>query len=90
MWPRLIFINFFTAKIAAQYLTPELAGARLTPALSNRVAEAFVKKYGEYAGWAQTALFIGELPSQKILLPSNLHATKAAKSAHKKAEQEAW
>ena len=51
------------AKIATRYLIPELAGARLTPKLCNRVAEAFVSKYGKYAGWAQTLLFIAELPS---------------------------
>ncbi|KAF3447016.1 hypothetical protein FNV43_RR12196 [Rhamnella rubrinervis] len=58
-------------RIATRYLIPELAGARLTPKLCNRVAEAFVRKYGKYAGWAQTLLFIAELPSQKALLPSH-------------------
>lgn len=56
-------------KIATRYLIPELAGARLTPKLCSRVADAFVSKYGKYAGWAQTLLFIAELPSQKVLLP---------------------
>ena len=59
-------------KIATKYLLPELAGSRLTPKLCSRVAEAFVSKYGKYAGWAQTLLFIAELPSQKALLPSHL------------------
>ncbi|XP_010521278.1 PREDICTED: N-glycosylase/DNA lyase OGG1 [Tarenaya hassleriana] len=57
-------------KIATSYLLPELAGARLTAKLCSRVAEAFVRKYGEYAGWAQTLLFIAELPAQKALLQS--------------------
>ncbi|CAA6663847.1 unnamed protein product [Spirodela intermedia] len=30
---------------------------------------AFVDRFGRYAGWAQTALFVGELPPQKALLP---------------------
>lgn len=58
-------------QIATRYLLPELAGARLTPKLSGQVAEAFVSKYGKYAGWAQTMLFIAELPSQKAIVPSH-------------------
>ncbi|GMH22320.1 hypothetical protein Nepgr_024163 [Nepenthes gracilis] len=54
-------------QIATRYLMPELAGARLTPKLCSRVAEAFVLRYGKYAGWAQTLLFIAELPLQKAL-----------------------
>lgn len=57
-------------KIATRYLLPELAGTSLTPKLCNRVADAFVRTYGKYAGWAQTLLFIAELPSQKALLNS--------------------
>ncbi|XP_055833055.1 N-glycosylase/DNA lyase OGG1 [Solanum dulcamara] len=57
-------------KIATRYLLPELAGTSLTPKLHNRVADAFVRTYGKYAGWAQTLLFIAELPSQKSLLNS--------------------
>lgn len=72
------------AKIATRYLIPELAGARLTPKLCSRVAEAFVNKFGKYAGWAQNVLFIGELPSQRALIPSHLHPLKETKSAHEK------
>lgn len=57
-------------QIATRYLIPELAGTRLTPKLCSRVSSAFVDRYGRYAGWAQTLLFIAELPSQKALLPS--------------------
>ncbi|XP_062022073.1 N-glycosylase/DNA lyase OGG1 [Rosa rugosa] len=68
-------------KIATRYLIPELAGARLTPKLCGRVAEAFVSKYGKYAGWAQTLLFVAELPSQKALLPPHFSNAKESKSA---------
>ncbi|XP_059454640.1 N-glycosylase/DNA lyase OGG1 [Corylus avellana] len=71
-------------QIATRYLLPELAGARLTPKLCSRVAEAFVSKYGKYAGWAQTLLFIAELPSQKALLPSHFCSIKEKKSAESK------
>ncbi|KAK7386343.1 hypothetical protein VNO78_26513 [Psophocarpus tetragonolobus] len=66
-------------RIATKYLLPELAGSKLTPKLCERVAEAFVTKYGKYAGWAQTLLFIAELPSQKALLPSHLSTIKHVK-----------
>jgi N-glycosylase/DNA lyase len=62
-------------QVATQYLLPELAGKSLTPKLSIVVADAFVAKFGEYAGWAQTVLFIGQLPAQKLLA----NATKATK-----------
>lgn len=66
-------------QIATKYLLPDLAGSRLTPKLSSRVAEAFVSKYGKYAGWAQTVLFIAELPSQKVLLPPQLRTVEQSK-----------
>lgn len=72
------------SKIATRYLIPELAGARLTPKLCGRVAEAFVSKFGKYAGWAQTLLFIAELPSQKALLPAHFSNAKESKAAKKK------
>lgn len=63
-------------RIAQKYILPELAGSKLTQKLHSRVAEAFVTKYGKYAGWAQAVLFIAELPSQKALLPLHLRDTK--------------
>ncbi|KAK6114911.1 hypothetical protein DH2020_007180 [Rehmannia glutinosa] len=67
-------------QIATRYLIPELAGTRLTPKICNRVADAFVSKYGKYAGWAQTLLFISELPSQRALLPSSFWNTEERSS----------
>ncbi|XP_057503991.1 N-glycosylase/DNA lyase OGG1-like, partial [Actinidia eriantha] len=75
-------------QIATRYLLPELAGARLTPKLCSRVADAFVSRYGKYAGWAQTLLFIAELPSQKALLPSNFVITKGQKPVKQKGGQQ--
>lgn len=74
-------------QIATTYLLPDLAGARLTTKLCNRVAEAFVSKYGEYAGWAQTLLFIAELPPQKALLQSFSQPILLDKSAEIKGEE---
>lgn len=54
-------------KVATRYMLPELAGKSLTPKLSIVVADAFVAKFGEYAGWAQNVLFIGQLPAKKLV-----------------------
>ncbi|XP_021751964.1 N-glycosylase/DNA lyase OGG1-like [Chenopodium quinoa] len=59
-------------KVATRYFMPELAGVRMTPKLCSSVAEAFVTRYGKYAGWAQTLLFVSELPSQKAIIPSEV------------------
>ncbi|XP_065880772.1 N-glycosylase/DNA lyase OGG1 isoform X2 [Euphorbia lathyris] len=74
-------------QIATRHLLPELAGARLTPKLCGQVADAFVSKYGKYAGWAQTLLFIAELPSQKSRLPSSLWTVKENKSVKEEGSQ---
>ncbi|KAL1196197.1 N-glycosylase/DNA lyase OGG1 [Cardamine amara subsp. amara] len=72
-------------QIATSYLLPDLVGTKLTTKLHGRVAEAFVIKYGEYAGWAQTLLFIAELPAQKALLQSfSQPINKLDKSAKRK------
>ncbi|KAK3023058.1 hypothetical protein RJ639_044774 [Escallonia herrerae] len=71
-------------QIATRHLIPELAGTRLTPKLRSYVADAFVSKYGKYAGWAQTLLFIAELPSQKALLPSTLWSMEGERNSKRK------
>lgn len=76
----MIFSCCGLGQIATRYLIPELAGARLTSKLCSLVAEAFVSKYGKYAGWAQTLLFVAELPSQKALLPPHVSDAKESKS----------
>lgn len=73
-------------QLATQYITPELSGERFTPKLSRNVSEAFVKRFGKYAGWAQTVLFIAELSSQQDILPQHLRSTKATKSKTKHEE----
>ncbi|KAJ8447877.1 hypothetical protein Cgig2_012012 [Carnegiea gigantea] len=70
--------------IATRYLLPELAGVRLTSKLCKCVAEAFVARYGKYAGWAQTLLFVAELPSQKALISSQSCTVKEKKNPVRK------
>ncbi|KAH9602634.1 hypothetical protein KSS87_005119 [Heliosperma pusillum] len=67
-------------RIATRDLIPELAGVRLSPKLCIRVAEAFVERYGKYAGWAQTLLFVAELPSQKALISPEVLTVKEKKT----------
>jgi len=66
-------------QVATKYLLPELAGKNLTPKLSIVVADAFVAKFGKYAGWAQTVLFIGQLPAQKLAADDTSDAKKVTK-----------
>ncbi|XP_024396718.1 N-glycosylase/DNA lyase OGG1 [Physcomitrium patens] len=63
-------------QIAVKYLLPELEGRKLTVKLHREVAEAFVQRFGKYAGWAHTVLFIAELSSQQNLLPAHLRVQK--------------
>jgi len=55
---------------------PELEGRKLTVKLHREVADAFVERFGSYAGWAHTVLFIAELSSQQSLLPLHLRVQK--------------
>ncbi|KAJ6819966.1 uncharacterized protein M6B38_398655 [Iris pallida] len=75
-------------QIATRYLLPELAGSRLTQKLCSQVSEAFVSRFGKYAGWAQTLLFIGELPSQKVIvdIDDETKSTKRKRGIKKVAE----
>ncbi|KAJ1279484.1 hypothetical protein BS78_04G160400 [Paspalum vaginatum] len=71
-------------KVATQYLLPELAGKSLTPKLSVIVADAFVARFGSYAGWAQNVLFIGQLPSQKLVVAEVISDSDTTKPTKRK------
>ncbi|EFJ14879.1 hypothetical protein SELMODRAFT_119537 [Selaginella moellendorffii] len=68
-------------QIAVQYLKPELAGQRLTSKMHSAVAQAFVSRFGAYAGWAHAVLFIAELSSHQKLLPSHLHTQRRPRTS---------
>jgi N-glycosylase/DNA lyase len=55
-------------QLAVKHYTPALKGKSLTPALAEKVVDALVGVFGEYAGWAHNALFIAELPAAKAAL----------------------
>lgn len=67
-------------QIAVRYLLPKLEGQKLTVKLHREVADAFVERFGSYAGWAHTVLFISELSSQQNLLPKHLRVQKVPKA----------
>ena len=71
-------------QVATQYLLPELAGKSLTPKLSIVVADAFVTRFGSYAGWAQNVLFIGQLPAQKVVVAEVTTDSGTTKSTKRK------
>ena len=48
-------------QFAKQYYAPELEGKTLTPRIMGRVQQVLEGRFGAYAGWAHTALFIAEL-----------------------------
>jgi hypothetical protein len=67
--------------LATRYYAPHLAKKSLTPKLHAEVQQAFVDRFGPYAGWAHNCLFIGELASHRHLLPSGAAAAAGAAAA---------
>lgn len=66
-------------KLACQRYLPGMRNKTLTPKLHPVIMEAFVKVFGDYAGWAHNALFISQLASHKQLLdPSAISASSSA------------
>lgn len=64
--------------LATRYYAPHLAKKALTPKLHAEVQQAFVDRFGPYAGWAHNCLFVSELASHKHLLPTSKTAAAAA------------
>lgn len=44
----------------------------LTPTIYKQVGDIFRNRFGEYAGWAHSLLFVAELPSFRPVLPETL------------------
>lgn len=52
----------------------------ITPKMMAKCSSVLQEIYGDYAGWAQTALFVAELPQIRETLPQNMQTpTKAQK-----------
>jgi N-glycosylase/DNA lyase len=54
-------------QIACRLFAPELEGKSLTPRIYSAIANAYRERFGDYAGWAQQYLFLGELQRSQIL-----------------------
>ena len=70
--------------LATNYYKPELKGKTLTPRVMGEVEQAFIDRFGPYAGWAHNTLFVSELASCQELLPVELRTPPKAKAKRKK------
>jgi N-glycosylase/DNA lyase len=60
--------------LATRHYARHLAGKALTPKLHGAVQEAFVNRFGPYAGWAHNTLFVAEVASRRGALPDGAAA----------------
>jgi hypothetical protein len=70
-------------QLAVEHYTPELEGKSLTPKLMEKVEDAIVNVFGEYAGWAHNTLFVAELAHVRASLPEELRTPPRAKVVKK-------
>ena len=63
------------------------AGKTLTPKVMLLVENAFIDKFGPYAGWAHNVLFVSDLASSKKYLPSNLRPDSAVDKGRKRSSK---
>ena len=70
-------------QLAVEHYTPELEGKSLTPKLMEKVEDAIVSVFGEYAGWAHNTLFVAELAHVRASLPEELRTPPRAKVVKK-------
>ena len=55
----------------------------MTPRLMEKVEDAIVGVFGEYAGWAHNTLFVAELAHVRASLPEELRTPPRAKAPKK-------
>ena len=61
--PGVVPVDTHVWALAQKHYTPGLKGKALSPAVMAGVEAAFVRRFGEAAGWAQTVLFVADLPA---------------------------
>ena len=64
------------------------AGKTMNKKIMVAVEEAFIERFGPWAGWAHNTLFISELASQRDRLPEHLQPGGRAKKGQKAAKPE--
>ncbi|DBA76918.1 TPA: 8-oxoguanine glycosylase ogg1 [Trebouxia sp. C0004] len=70
-------------QLAVRYYTPHLKGKTMNKKIMVAVEDAFIERFGPWAGWAHNTLFISELATQRERLPEHLRPggkSKASKS----------
>ncbi|DBA86490.1 TPA: hypothetical protein ACH3X2_005469 [Trebouxia sp. C0005] len=70
-------------QLAVRYYTPQLKGKTMNKKIMVAVEDAFIERFGPWAGWAHNTLFISELATQRERLPEQLRPggkSKASKS----------
>lgn len=70
--------------LAIKYYAPHLKSKSLTKKIHGEVQAAFVTRFGPYAGWAHTLLFIAELASTQGKVPGLATAGNSSGGAGKR------
>jgi len=60
-------VDTHVRQVAHRYFLPDLNSGSVTDAVYNKVAQAFVERFGQYAGWAQEFLFYEDLLRTRAL-----------------------
>ncbi|KAL3141464.1 hypothetical protein ABBQ32_005027 [Trebouxia sp. C0010 RCD-2024] len=68
-------------QLAVRYYTPHLKGKTMNKKIMVAVEQAFIDRFGPWAGWAHNTLFISELASQRDRLPLHLQPGVKTKQA---------
>jgi hypothetical protein len=61
--PGVVPVDTHVWQVAQRHYTPRLRGRALSREVMAAVEAAFVARFGERAGWAQTVLFVADLPA---------------------------
>lgn len=89
---RAIPVDVHVWNIARRDYDPDQALAHvksLTPAVYQQVGDIFRNRFGDYAGWAHSLLFVAELPSFRPVLPDTLiHEMKEFRQLEQARKQE--
>lgn len=55
-------------QLAKKYYAPQIKAKSLTPKVHAEVEQAFIDRFGPYAGWAHNTLFVADLAKHKAIL----------------------
>lgn len=61
-------------QLAKKYYAPQIKAKSLTPKVHAEVEQAFIDRFGPYAGWAHNTLFVADLAKHKDILAEAMRA----------------